>query len=154
MQHLGHVSPFQTDYMWNLFGPRSCFSTRGHVFHKKFFTSSSKNKQCSFRTAKRSADEAQSLLRNNCFRHFLVWLQTAASPSSTMPPSAPSTMNAIVIGGSSGMGKAAAIAVVKRGGRALIVSRSEEKLQNAKCDILSHVPQRITGEQSSDDCVV
>ena len=48
--------------------------------------------------------------------------------------------NIIVIGGSSGMGKAAAIACVKRGGKALIVSRSNEKLAKAAEEIRSHAP--------------
>lgn len=44
-------------------------------------------------------------------------------------------LNAIIIGGSSGMGKAAAIEVVRHGGTALIVSRSQERLQRAKKQI-------------------
>ena len=47
--------------------------------------------------------------------------------------------NVIVVGGSSGMGKAAAIATVQRGGKALILSRSEEKLQRATAEIKSHI---------------
>jgi len=43
--------------------------------------------------------------------------------------------NVIVVGGSSGMGKAAAIAAVRRGGNALIVSRSPEKLEKASKEI-------------------
>ena len=39
---------------------------------------------------------------------------------------------AIVVGGSSGMGKAAAKQFVKNGGRALLVSRSADKLQRAR----------------------
>lgn len=46
-----------------------------------------------------------------------------------------SPFNVIVVGGSSGMGKAAAIAAVKRGGKTLIVSRSETKLKQAANDI-------------------
>lgn len=53
-------------------------------------------------------------------------LTSAASPPSSV----------IVVGGSSGMGKAAATSVVSRGGRVLIVSRSEEKLQAAKATIM------------------
>jgi NAD(P)-dependent dehydrogenase (short-subunit alcohol dehydrogenase family) len=41
-------------------------------------------------------------------------------------------INAIIIGGSSGMGKAAAVQTVKNGGNALLVSRSADKLQQAK----------------------
>lgn len=41
-------------------------------------------------------------------------------------------INAIIIGGSSGMGKAAAVQTVKNGGNVLLVSRSADKLQKAK----------------------
>ncbi|KAL7537915.1 hypothetical protein ACHAWF_005937 [Thalassiosira exigua] len=43
--------------------------------------------------------------------------------------------NVIVVGGSSGMGKAAAIAAVRRGGKALLVSRSKEKLDRAVAEV-------------------
>lgn len=46
----------------------------------------------------------------------------------------------IVVGGSSGMGKAAAQAVVSRGGSVLLVSRSAEKLAGAREHILHAVP--------------
>ena len=42
----------------------------------------------------------------------------------------------IVIGGSSGMGKALATAVVRRGGKCLIASRSADKLQRAAAEII------------------
>jgi len=54
--------------------------------------------------------------------------------------SQPPIMDIIVIGGSSGMGKATAIACVKRGGRVLIVSKSKEKLAKAADEIRSHAP--------------
>jgi len=41
-------------------------------------------------------------------------------------------VNAIIIGGSSGMGKAAAVEIVKNGGKALLVSRSASKLEKAR----------------------
>jgi len=41
-------------------------------------------------------------------------------------------INAIIVGGSSGMGKAAAVQTVKNGGNVLLVSRSADKLQQAK----------------------
>jgi NAD(P)-dependent dehydrogenase (short-subunit alcohol dehydrogenase family) len=44
--------------------------------------------------------------------------------------------NAIVVGGSSGMGKAAAKQFVRAGGRALLVSRSADKLQRAREEIM------------------
>mmetsp|Transcript_9645 Transcript_9645/g.19559 ORF Transcript_9645/g.19559 Transcript_9645/m.19559 type:complete len:288 (-) Transcript_9645:50-913(-) len=53
--------------------------------------------------------------------------------------------NIVVIGGSSGMGKAAAVAAIKRGGKALIVSRSEEKLVRAAEEIKSHIPISARG---------
>jgi NAD(P)-dependent dehydrogenase (short-subunit alcohol dehydrogenase family) len=49
-----------------------------------------------------------------------------------------STPRAVVcVGGSSGMGKAAAISVVARGGRVLLASRSAEKLDAARTEIIS-----------------
>ncbi|VEU40755.1 unnamed protein product [Pseudo-nitzschia multistriata] len=66
-------------------------------------------------------------------------------------PSPQPPINIIVVGGSSGMGKAAAIACVKRGGKALIVSRSEEKLARAAEEIQSYAPQRDTSCEDSDD---
>lgn len=47
------------------------------------------------------------------------------------------SQNVIFVGGSSGMGKAAALSTVMRGGNALLVSRNAEKLEHAKKDILS-----------------
>lgn len=49
--------------------------------------------------------------------------------------------NVIVVGGSSGMGKAAATQAAKHGGRVLLVSRSGEKLQQAKRELLEEVPE-------------
>jgi NAD(P)-dependent dehydrogenase (short-subunit alcohol dehydrogenase family) len=56
---------------------------------------------------------------------FLIAAAAALSPNS-----------AIVVGGSSGMGKAAATQFVKAGGRALLVSRSADKLERAREEIL------------------
>jgi len=53
------------------------------------------------------------------------------------------TFNVIVIGGSSGMGKATAVSVVKRGGNVLIASRSEEKLKLASENILKQVRSEL-----------
>ena len=61
-------------------------------------------------------------------RHALAALIT--SSATALSP------NAIVVGGSSGRGKAAAKQFVKAGGRAWLVSRSAEKLQRAKEEIL------------------
>lgn len=44
-------------------------------------------------------------------------------------------INIIVVGGSSGMGKAAAIAAVQRGGKAMLVSRSKDKLDRAAIEV-------------------
>ena len=57
--------------------------------------------------------------------------------------------NAIVVGGSSGMGKAAAKQFVKNGGHALLVSRSADKLQRAREEIL-----HATGIESAVDIAV
>jgi NAD(P)-dependent dehydrogenase (short-subunit alcohol dehydrogenase family) len=50
-------------------------------------------------------------------------------------------INVIVVGGSSGMGKAAALETVQHGGRVLLVSRSPEKLERAKTELLEAVPK-------------
>ena len=52
----------------------------------------------------------------------------------TAPPGAPSSV--VVVGGSSGMGKALAKQIVGRGGRVLIASRNQEKLAAARSDIV------------------
>lgn len=58
--------------------------------------------------------------------------------------------NVIVVGGSSGMGKAAALSIIQNGGSALLVSRSPEKLERARQDLLALVPT-ATIETSSLD---
>ena len=55
----------------------------------------------------------------------LITLALASSPP----------INVIVVGGSSGMGKAAAIAIVQRGGKALLISRSTDKLSRAEKEV-------------------
>ena len=62
-----------------------------------------------------------------------VWLPLSLA-STLAPPSA------IVIGGSSGMGKAAAIAVASRGGSVLLASRTQAKLDSAADEIRGVVP--------------
>ena len=61
------------------------------------------------------------------------WLPLSLA-STLAPPSA------IVIGGSSGMGKAAATAVASRGGSVLLASRTQAKLDSAADDIRREVP--------------
>lgn len=58
--------------------------------------------------------------------------------------------NIIIVGGSSGMGKAAALAILQRGGRVLLVSRSDEKLRNAKLELESKVPKANISTFSCD----
>jgi NAD(P)-dependent dehydrogenase (short-subunit alcohol dehydrogenase family) len=53
---------------------------------------------------------------------------------------ASSTQNILVVGGSSGMGKAAALETVEKGGKAMLISRSAEKLAAAKQYLLEKVP--------------
>lgn len=65
-------------------------------------------------------------------------------------PSPP--INAIIVGGSSGMGKAVAKSVVSRGGKVLIASRSIEKLKQAACEIRSHAP--ATNDDAANEDVV
>jgi NAD(P)-dependent dehydrogenase (short-subunit alcohol dehydrogenase family) len=54
-------------------------------------------------------------------------------------PQAPAP-NAIIVGGSSGMGRAAALATIQQGGRCLLISRSQDKLDRARESLLSQVP--------------
>lgn len=56
----------------------------------------------------------------------------------------------IVVGGSSGMGKAAALAVLQRGGQVMLVSRSEERLLRAKRELESKAPNAIIETRSCD----
>lgn len=56
-----------------------------------------------------------------------------ASASSCWP-------NTIIVGGSSGMGKAAALVVIENGSRCMLVSRSADKLATARDYLLSKVP--------------
>jgi NAD(P)-dependent dehydrogenase (short-subunit alcohol dehydrogenase family) len=51
-----------------------------------------------------------------------------------------SIKNVIVVGGSSGMGKAAALATVQRGGTVMLVGRTESKLSRAKEQLLEQKP--------------
>ena len=62
-------------------------------------------------------------------------------------------LSAIVVGGSSGMGKAAAVAVASRGGSVLIASRTQEKLDSAAKEIRLAVPtvQLITRVLDASD---
>ena len=55
--------------------------------------------------------------------------------ASAARPGAPASV--VVVGGSSGMGKALAKSVVSRGGRVLIASRSKDKLAAARTEIVS-----------------
>lgn len=64
-----------------------------------------------------------------------------------MPP----PINVIVVGGSSGMGKAAALETLRHGGRTLLVSRSPDKLERAKKELLSRMPRNIDDDDANDD---
>ena len=70
---------------------------------------------------------------------FLFFSEARASP-----------YNAIVVGGSSGMGKAAALAVLQGGGRVMLVSRSDDKLLRAKSELLCKVPEADIEVMSCD----
>lgn len=70
---------------------------------------------------------------------FLAATEVRASPA-----------NAIVVGGSSGMGKAAALAVLQRGCRVMLVSRSEDRLLRAKSELLSLVTEADIEVRSCD----
>jgi len=49
--------------------------------------------------------------------------------------------NVILVGGSSGIAKAAALQTIEHGGRVLLVSRSNDKLERAKAQLLESVPK-------------
>jgi NAD(P)-dependent dehydrogenase (short-subunit alcohol dehydrogenase family) len=68
-----------------------------------------------------------------CMTIMMIMIVSASSHAGNINIDAP--INVIVVGGSSGMGKAAAVAVVRRGGHALIVSRSADKLKRASDEI-------------------
>lgn len=68
-------------------------------------------------------------------------LLTTVVQGGAMVASGTSAPNVIVVGGSSGMGKAAALQTIEHGGRVLLVSRSEDKLQRAKTELLTSVPE-------------
>ena len=76
---------------------------------------------------------------------FVVLCTVLRFGSALSIPSAPAK-NIICVGGSSGMGKAAAVAAVRRGGKALIVSRSEDKLEQAAQEIIEKA-----GKDNDDD---
>uniref|UniRef100_A0A7S1Z6C0 Uncharacterized protein n=1 Tax=Trieres chinensis TaxID=1514140 RepID=A0A7S1Z6C0_TRICV len=86
----------------------------------------------------------------------LFALMASSAPASRALASAPPPardgpgFNVIVVGGSSGMGKAAAVAAVRRGGRALIAGRSEERLQRAAEEIRSYVSPEEDGDGAED----
>jgi NAD(P)-dependent dehydrogenase (short-subunit alcohol dehydrogenase family) len=69
---------------------------------------------------------------------------------SSLAISAQDTPNVIIVGGSSGMGKAAALAVIMKGGKALLVSRSPEKLERAKQELVARVPNAHVETASLD----
>jgi NAD(P)-dependent dehydrogenase (short-subunit alcohol dehydrogenase family) len=52
----------------------------------------------------------------------------------------PSPTNMICVGGSSGMGKAAALEALAHQGRVMLISRSQEKLDRARQQLLNEVP--------------
>lgn len=64
---------------------------------------------------------------------------SVAEPAASTPLQA-TPKNMIVVGGSSGMGRAAALETLKHGGKVLLVSRSGDKLINAKARLLEEVP--------------
>lgn len=58
--------------------------------------------------------------------------------------------NAIVVGGSSGMGKAAALQVLRHGGKTLLVSRSLDRLRGARQALSDQVPNAEIAIQCLD----
>jgi short-subunit dehydrogenase len=65
--------------------------------------------------------------------------------------------NAIIVGGSSGMGKAAALQVLQHGGKVLLVSRSLPKLERAKQELVQQVTNAkvdLYPLDCTDECAV
>ena len=65
----------------------------------------------------------------------LIFLVTATLVAAT-PPASLTPSSVVIVGGSSGMGKAAAKQIVSRGGRVLLASRNKEKLNAARTEII------------------
>lgn len=65
----------------------------------------------------------------------LVHIKASTFSSASLVPA-----NVILVGGSSGMGKAAALEVLKHGGKCLLVSRSLQKLERAQAELQAKVP--------------
>lgn len=65
----------------------------------------------------------------------------------------PSPFNAIVVGGSSGMGKAAALEVLRHGGKTLLVSRSLEKLQTARQELFAQMAKEVEVDQQQEHTI-
>jgi short-subunit dehydrogenase len=80
------------------------------------------------------------------FKALLLLLATTTT--TTLVACSPT--NVIVVGGSSDMGKAAALAALQRGGRVMLISRSEEKLLRAKRELESKCPEADVKTQSCD----
>ena len=84
-------------------------------------------------------------------------LLTTVVQGGAMVASGTSAPNVIVVGGSSGMGKAAALQTIEHGGRVLLVSRSQDKLQRAKTELLTSVPEadiRTASLDATDESAV
>jgi NAD(P)-dependent dehydrogenase (short-subunit alcohol dehydrogenase family) len=75
---------------------------------------------------------------------FIITTALSMVSSTNSPP------NVIVVGGSSGMGKATALATIENGGKCMLVSRSKEKLDRAREYLLSKVPEAQIETQTLD----
>ena len=74
----------------------------------------------------------------------VVFLPALVAEATALAP-----QSAIVVGGSSGMGKSAAKQFVKAGGKVLLVSRDAEKLQRAREEILSETNAEPTAIETA-----
>lgn len=94
--------------------------------------------------------------RTHCGFGMMMMMISMASASSSSASSCSlssgscAPVNMIIVGGSSGMGKAAALEVLEQGGKVMIVSRSEEKLMHAKRELLAIVPTASIDTKSLD----
>lgn len=84
-----------------------------------------------------------------------MWLLFASAWRATLAlASAP--FHTIIVGGSSGMGKAAALEVLRNGGKVMLVSRSMEKLEKAKQDLsqIENADIQLVGLDCNDEKAV
>ena len=96
------------------------------------------------------------LVQRRCSIGLLLMCCSGSFPMTPPPPllGAPSAPSVIIVGGSSGMGKGLAKVVVECGGRVLLASRSAEKLERARREVLACAPQADEAQEQICETVV